>query len=75
MDGFYTVKEVCLKLHIARETIRPRRLGFAYVTTLGWHRKGTDSDARPLTRLSSREKLAASWQGVGAVLRPRPFLS
>jgi hypothetical protein len=31
MDGFYTVKEVCLKLHIARETIRPRRLGFAYV--------------------------------------------
>jgi hypothetical protein len=22
MDGFYTVKEVCLKLHIARETLR-----------------------------------------------------
>jgi hypothetical protein len=36
MDGFYTVKEVCLKLHIARETLRrwehddwfPKRIRF-----------------------------------------------
>ncbi len=37
MDGFYTVKEVCRKLHVARETLRrweregwfPRRVRFS----------------------------------------------
>ena len=37
MDGFYTVKEVCRRLHIARETLRrwerdgwfPRRVRFS----------------------------------------------
>jgi excisionase family DNA binding protein len=37
MDGFYTVKEVCRKLHIARETLRrwerdgwfPKRVRFS----------------------------------------------
>ena len=37
MDGFYTVKEVCQKLHIARETLRrwerdnwfPKRIRFS----------------------------------------------
>ena len=37
MDGFYTVKEVCKKLHVARETLRrwerdnwfPKRIRFS----------------------------------------------
>lgn len=53
MEGFYTVKEVCRKLHIARETLRrwecdgwfPKRVRFSR------HRRGrvgfpmTDVDA------------------------------
>jgi hypothetical protein len=61
-----------LVLRVCRITlrVRPRRLGFARLALKG-DRFGR-SVADPT---SSREKLAASWQGVGAVLRPRPFLS